>query len=55
MIELSKIRIYGATVSDDVGPTKSVAIVKTTKSNYEKPMVVVGMYKFHAQLNLNLF
>jgi hypothetical protein len=25
-----------ATVSDDVGPTKWVAIVKTTKSNYER-------------------
>ena len=44
-----------ATVSDDDGPTEWVVMVKTTKSNYEKPMVVVGMYKFHAILNLNLF
>jgi hypothetical protein len=48
-------RISSATVSDDDGPTKWVAMVKTTKSNYEKTMLVVGEYKLNEEINLNLF
>jgi hypothetical protein len=32
-------------VSDDDGPTKWVAMVKTTKLNYEKTTLVVGEHK----------
>jgi hypothetical protein len=42
-------------VSDDAGPTEWVIMVKTTKSNYEKTMLVVGEYKFNKLINLNLF
>jgi hypothetical protein len=44
-----------ATVSDDDGPAKWVAMLKTTKSNYEKTTLVVGEHKFNELINLNLF
>jgi hypothetical protein len=54
-MQLLKIGISSTTVSDDDGLTKWVAMVKTTKSNYEKTTLMVGEHKFNELIHLNLF